>query len=203
LGNGEGPLRLSMKPQSLVFASLLMLARPPADLHAQPSELLSCFEPGSFCSEAPMDTLETYGMNCGRTFRILAGRVGFPPLVNIGPVTIRVLTYGRPSTAPLYVEIRGQREPVVGCTPDLAGALVFIARGFPWQCGGVWESIGPLDLTQVGVPLGSEYHVQLIGFSGSYIQSVAVACVEVVGPGATSPVRPVTWEIVKRIYGTH
>jgi hypothetical protein len=185
---------------TLASAFVVALFLPSAGLLAQPIEMSSCFEPGSFCSEAPMDTIETYGLNCGRNFLISMGRVAFPPLVNVGPVTIRVLTYGRSSTAPLFVEIRGQREPIVGCSPYLAGALVLIAHGFPWQCGGVWESVGPIDLTRSGVPLGTEYHVQVVSFSGWSIQSVAVACVEVIADSIPSPTRLATWDAVKRIY---
>lgn len=165
---------------------------------AQPTELFSCFEPGTFCSEAPFDTLETYDMDCGQTFKIIQGRVAFPPLRNLGPVTIRVRTYGRPATTPLYVEVRGPNRAGLGCTTVLAGSLVLIAYGFPTQCGGVWESIGPIDLTRTGVPMGEEYHVQLEGFREYGGQTVAVSCVEVTR--GTTPVSAVTWGNMKRTY---
>lgn len=183
--------------QLVILAGIMLFRCPPAG--AQPTELSSCFEPGTFCAEAPFDTLETNGMDCGQTFRIIQGRVAFPPLVNVGPVTIRVRTYGYPATTPLYVEVRGPNRGGLGCTTVLAASLVLIAYGFPTQCGGVWESIGPIDLTRNGIPFGTEYHVQLEGFREYGGQTVAVSCIQVVRD-TTSAVAAVSWGGLKRLY---
>src|SRR5262245_35947934 len=159
---------------AVVLAALCNMA------HAQPSELQSCFEDGSYCAESQLDTL---AISCGTVFRQFVGRVAFPPLVNRGPVTIAVRTVRAPGTPfPLYAEVRGHisDEPTT-CTTMLAGSVVFVAQGIVQQCGGVWETVGPIDLTQNGVLLGGIYHVQLVGFYDPTINqgTVAVACVEV------------------------
>lgn len=180
----------------LALATVLGSTRAAADL---PVEMLSCFEEGTYCAEAPFDTLETYGNDCGQTFRVVHGRVAFPPLRNAGPVTIRVRTYSGPATAPLYVIVRGPSRGGLGCTTYLAGSLVLISYGFPTQCGGVWESVGPIDLTRNGVPAGTEYHVQLEGFRGYGGRSSAVACVQVIRDSTTA-VEDISWGNIKRLY---
>ena len=171
---------------------------------AQPTELFNCLEDGSYCSETPLDTLASLGLACGEDFHVFVGRVAFPPLINRGPITIAVKSlsphfYYR---YPLYVEIVGRlpTDPPV-CTTFLAGALVLVTQGLPTQCGGVWESIGPLDLTQSGIPLGSLYHIQVVGFRdlGSGYRSCGLACVTVRAE-PTSAVALAGWGFVKQLY---
>src|SRR5262245_20267224 len=150
---------------------------------AQPTEFASCLEPGTYCSESALDTLELFAQDCGVTFVQFVGRLAFPPLVNRGPVTITVRTTSAVWTPyPLYLEVRGHTpgEPE-SCTTLLAGDVALVAHGIPRQCGGIWETIGPLDLTQSGIPLETIYHVQLIGLRDAEIGygSVGFACLTV------------------------
>lgn len=196
-----------MKPEGSVFvrgwallALGLSLLVPGTATQAQPSEFSSCFEEGSYCSESPLDTLIVD--SCGALFRQFVGRVAFPPLVNRGPVTIRIRTVSIPLTPfPLYVEIRGHTpsEPT-SCTTLLAGDVVLVGQGIVRQCGGTWESVGPLDLTLSGVLPGGLYHVQLVGFVNpdNGYGTVGVACVELSSP--TSLVQTVNWQRVKQLY---
>jgi hypothetical protein len=173
---------------------------------AQPSELSSCLELGSYCAESPLDTLNIFGQYC-TTFVQFVGRLAFPPLVNRGPVTISVLTRASQSTTfPLYVEIRGHTggDPME-CTTLTAGNLVLVAQGLPQQCEGVWETVGPLDLTQNGIPLGTTYHIQLVGFRfsrlGSSYGSTGVSCVRVTSSASNpSAVAAAAWGGVKALY---
>jgi len=74
----------------LAFLSVVL---PSALAVAQPSQLVSCLEEGSYCSESTLDTLLVPdGQDCGVTFYQFTGRVAFPALVNEGPITISVLT---------------------------------------------------------------------------------------------------------------
>lgn len=169
---------------------------------AQPAELSTCLEPGTYCSESPLDTLEAFHLDCGVTFVQFVGRLAFPPLVNRGLVTIAVRTLAVQWTPfPLYVELRGHTagEPQT-CTTLLAGYVALVAQGLPMQCGGVWETVGPLDLTQIGIPLGSIYHVQLIGFQDAEFGygTTGFACLRV--RSETSPVADVPWQRVKLLY---
>ena len=185
-----------------LFAWILVFS--PVTAAGQQSELFrSCLEEGSYCSESPPETLETFGRNCGEIFYQFKGRVAFPPLVSTGtPITIAVKTFATTYTPfPLYVEIRPRTplEDSLDCTTLLAGALVLVAQGSD-QCGGLWESVGPIDLTQRGVALGKKYHVQLVFFedNGSGWQSNGVSCIRV----TSSPDLVVTntWGRVKQLY---
>src|SRR5262245_18501323 len=166
---------------------------------------MSCLEAGSYCSESPVDTIDVFHLGCGMTFVQFAGRLAFHPLVNRGPVTIAVRTVSAQWTPfPLYVELRGRlpSEPQ-SCTTLLAGDIVLVAQGLPMQCGGVWETVGPFDWTEHGVPLGSVYHVQLMGFRSPWVGdegygSTAFACLRV--ESAPSPVAAVSWQRVKFLY---
>src|SRR5262249_28918471 len=150
------------------------------------------------CAESSVDTLT---VSCGTVFRQFVGRVAFPPLVNRGPVTIAVRTVTIQWTPfPLYVEIRLHRpdEPRT-CTTLLAGVVVLVGQGIVRQWGVCWESVGPIDLTQNGVPSGEPYHVQLVGFHQPSPRggTVGVACIEVRSTSPTSSVQPVSWRQVK------
>jgi len=173
----------------------------PACVGAQPTEMSSCLEEGSYCTEAIPDTLNTFGDDCGVTFRVVVGRLAFPSLVNRGPVVISVRTYARPGNLyPLYVEAAQRGVPLPSCTTRLSGNLVMAAEGVPKQCGGVWETVGPLDLTESGIPLGAEYHVQLVGFHDPRTQTgtTGVACVSVSTP--PNNVMRVPWHTVRVLY---
>ena len=183
------------------LVSFVMMVGPKA--HAQPAELYSCMEPGSYCSESALDTLTEFD-HCGMYFYQFTGRLAWPVLVNAGPVTIAVQTKATEFTPyPLYIEIRGPTRPPVECTTQLAGTVVIEAQGFPRQCQGIWDSVGPIDLRQIGIPLGGEYHVQAMSFLDHYSgwRSVGIACIRVTSsPGSPSAVEAVTWGTVKTLF---
>src|SRR2546422_1404728 len=106
------------------------------EVQAQQSELFSCVASGGYCSDTTGDVLAE---GCGQTFYQFTGRVAWPPLVNLGPVTIGVRTLANQGTPyPIYVEIRDHTSiDPQGCTTLLAGALVLVAQGST-QCGGEW-----------------------------------------------------------------
>jgi hypothetical protein len=58
--------------------------------------------------------------------------------------------------------------------------VILVALGSS-QCGGLWESVGPLDLTRIGVPIGGLYHVQLVFFEDHYSgwRSNGFSCIRV------------------------
>ena len=193
---------------TVLFISLFVVMS--GELQAQPSEFSSCLEEGSFCSEAPLDTILTRGpggdFGCGQEFYKIIGRVAFPLLVNQGPVTISVLTLAPSAYAryPLYVEIRPHvpGDPS-NCTTLLAGTLVLEAQGFPTQCGGVWETIGPLDLTQRGIALGATYHIQVVGFRElmTGYHSTGLACIRLTSAvRERAPVALNAWGRIKQLY---
>ena len=180
----------------LVFAHTIVPAAA-----AQSVGFATCFGVGEYCAEAPLDTVDTFGNGCGRTFWGINGRVSFPYLTNQGPITISLLSYSLAATFPVYVEVRNRATQSV-CTTLTAGYLVLVAQGIPSQCGGVWEAVGPIDLTGLGIPLGTDYLVQLVGYRGinPSRSSAAVACVEVRSGATTSVVRDNRWGHVKMLY---
>lgn len=167
-------------------------------------ELFSTFAPGSYCSEAPLSilTLEP-AMSCGFEFYQIEGRLAFPPLVNHGAVRVEALTMS-PDTRtrfPLFFSVLSRAgSENLGCTTVLGAPLLFVAQGIPAQCGGVWESVGRIDLTRLGVPLGAPYHVQLEGFRGGGGGATAVAAVRVTTEPATEPIRGAAWAHIKQLY---
>jgi hypothetical protein len=100
---------------------------------------------------------------------------------------------------PLFVEIVYRGPTAINtCTTFLAGALVMVANGFPVQCGGVWERVGPIDLAQSGIPLGSFYHIQVVAFVGSGVLS----CLTVTSTGQVeTTITESTWSAIKQLYG--
>ena len=186
----------------LLFAlSAARGAAQPADL---PTGFFTCLDDSNFCVDSPLDTMDLGPYACGETFYRFAGRMAFPVLRNVGPVTISLKTIGYSPEAkrfPLYVEIRyrdPQVEPLV-CTQFLAGGLVMIADGLPVHCGGVWESV-TVDPTQVGVPFNSAYHIQITGLKWWRVpDSPGLACVRVTAD-TTTAIHARTWSFVKKLY---
>ena len=128
---------------------------------AEESDLADCF--GATSTACAYDTSFVVDESCGKTFWYFRGCISWPPLVNIGPVTISVSTraFRRDTLLPMAVEIRRQflNDPPDACPQtNLSGSGVILARGID-QCGGGEESIGPLDLTRLGIPLGDRYYV--------------------------------------------
>jgi hypothetical protein len=80
-----------------------------------------------------------------------------------------------------------------------------VAQGL-YQCGGIWESVGPIDLsTNFGIPLGTRYLVQAVGLldAFSYWGSTGLACIRVTTETTTDvpSESPTSWGRVKLLYG--
>jgi hypothetical protein len=107
---------------------------------------------------------------------------------------------------PLYVEVCPRITPsdTTECLTERAGHVALVAQGGP-RCGGVWESVGPLDLAAYGIQPGENYHVQCEFFNnlpgpwpGYEPHSVGLACIRVTAH--PTAVAPVDWTVVKRLY---
>jgi len=118
------------------------------------------------------------------------------------PITIALETYDGSSfgnVLPLYVEIKGYADSL-GCTPEGAGQVIFITRSLD-TCGGVWESVGPVEITRF-TPLGSFYRIQ-VAFLQAYpphwdIRSPALRCIRVtVAPDA---IASTSWSNLKILF---
>ncbi len=176
----------------------------------EPTELYDCVDdadgPG-FCTGDSTVVLVDEG--CGATFNRYHGRIAWPVLRNVGPVTISVKTrYVRFSTTqlPLYIEVRGHIEPVepIDCTTGLSGHLILVSQGGP-ECDGAWESVGPISLVPFGVPLGALYTVQAVFFEALPddhgeipFHSIGFSCIRVTSH--PSPIALTTWSRVKVLF---
>ena len=189
-----------MKSTPWLYAILASFAAAPST--AQQTELHSSFEEGTYCSESPPDTLDAVGLDCGVTFYQFTGRVSWPPLTNAGPITISVHTLDTPFTPfPLYIELRS--ADLQDCTTLTAGTVVLVANSLR-HCGGVRETIGPIDLMQTnGLTVGEEYIVQLVFLrdNASLWGSVGIARIDVTRSTTSSVTTTTgTWGLVKALY---
>ena len=177
----------------------------------EPTGLFDCVDdadgPG-FCTRDSMPVLVDEG--CGATFNRYHGRIAWPVLRNVGPVTIsvkarvkRVPEEGQTQYLPLYVEVVGRTftNDDYRCRP-LGGIVILVAQGGP-ECGGTWESVGPISLVRFGVPLGALYHIQMTFFeslpppAGQFC-TLGFSCLRVMPePDA---VVAVNWGNVKALY---
>ncbi len=191
----------------LVRLAILLPALSVATAWAQqdlPTELNDCTGPGAdFCFD---DTPALIDSGCGARFEGYAGRISWPVLRNVGPVTIAVQTlFTREGQTlfPLYVEVRNRTSPLdlLDCNTTLGGVVVLVAEGAD-QCGGTWESVGPIDLRRYGTPLGAPYSVQCVFFrttpTGVTPRSVGFSCIRVTS--APTLVTAIDWGIVKSLY---
>ena len=184
---------------------LLALA---ATAHAQsdiPTELEDCVGPGAdFCFSGTSALIDS---GCGARFEGFVGRIAWPALLNVGPVTIAVQTrntsFEGQTWFPLYVEVRGRGYPSEGreCNTGLGGDLVLVARG-GLSCGGTWESVGPIDLRPYGIFLGTIYSVQCVFFrtvpDGLGARTVGFSCIRVTS--TPEALGALTWTAAKRLY---
>jgi hypothetical protein len=184
-------------------------ARP---VQAQPTELYDCVGEGAdFCFDSTGVFVDE---SCGALFYRYRGNISWPALKNVGPVTISVLTRNLPypwqTHFPLYVEVRGRTNVLDGtdCRTGLGGDLILVAQGGQ-QCGGTWESIGPIELREYGVPDGANYSVQLVFFEavpypddpirrGLESKSIGFSCIRVTSHPEIA--RILGWSAVKRLY---
>jgi hypothetical protein len=191
----------------VLFAIALMTVALCSAAAAQQTELEDCVGPGAdFCFDSTGVFVDE---GCGVTFYRYRGTIAWPAILNVGPVTISVLTrdlrFGY-TDIPLYVEVRGRANPGddTDCRTHFSGQLVLVAQG-GMQCGGTWESIGPLDLRPHGVPLGAYYNLQLVFFEAvpgqipdATSHSIGFACIRVTSH--PSGVEALSWGNVKRLY---
>ena len=90
---------------------------------------------------------------CGATFNRYHAKIAWPVLRNVGPVTISVKTHYVPlgnTQLPLYIEVTRRTETDKECRTGRSGRLILVAQGGP-ECGGAWESAGPISLVRFGV----------------------------------------------------
>jgi hypothetical protein len=136
---------------------------------------------------------------CGETFHYYRGRISWL-LRAVGPITVSVKTRIGPfSVFPLYVEIARALTPE--CIDDGIGYVVLVAEG-SIECGGVWQTVGPLDITR-WTPLGSLYRIQVVALDGNPVpnaRSVGLACVRVTTTPTTSAVQASSWTRVRNLY---
>jgi hypothetical protein len=174
----------------------------------EPTGLYDCVDdadgPG-FCTRDSTPVLVDAG--CGATFNRYHGRISWPVLRNVGPVTISVKTRVRrfPETQtqylPLYLEVVGRTftNDDYRCRP-LGGIVILVAQGGP-DCGGAWESVGPISLVRFGVPLGALYHIQTAFFESrppANFCTIGFSCLRVTPE--PNGVATVDWGIVKSLY---
>jgi hypothetical protein len=171
---------------------------------AAETQLEDCLETSTrVCSDSPRLLVED---ECGPASYRYVGRISWPPLRSVGPVTIGVQTRADPFTLiPLYVEVRGLSSfsDTTACRTGLGAELVLEIPGGA-SCGGTWTTIGPVDLRPHGVSLGELYLLQLMFFqtvpfpTGQRGYSPGVSCVRV----TTSPavITASTWTSMKLIH---
>ena len=181
---------------------LLLLALGAVGVRAQePTELYDCVDDTDgpdFCAVDSTAVLVDEG--CGATFNRYHGVITWPALRNTGPVTISVLTrtflFGT-TYLPLYIEVG---EGIPGCRALPSAPVALIAQGGQ-LCGGLWESVGPVDLREYGIHLGDLYTIQAVfleSLPGTVTShSIGFSCIRVSHPLA---VAPATWSTIKVLF---
>jgi hypothetical protein len=171
----------------------------------QPTEMYDCLGPSSTAC------FDTAGIlvkeSCGSQYYVHRGVVSWPSLLNVGPVTISVNTYLDPqwSQFPVYIEVYAALPDT--CDTVSWGFLVLTARGSD-QCGGMWESIGPLDLTRLFIPIGMHYRIRAISYVlfwpappyPSRWMSSGLSCIRVTSEAVQQPVSQLPWGHLKQLY---
>ena len=181
----------------LALIALVLTTGFPHEAGAQATDLYTCLERGGlipYCAEARTGGLTN--LDCDRNYAFYRGRIAWYPLRCVGPITIEINAAAHLSNRyPLYIEI-----VPLGSSPCLdPGYVVMIARG-GFGCD-PWESIGPLDITQI-VPLGSSYAVQVVFFNSrdGILESPGLDCIRVTAYPVPSALNLVTWARVKKLY---
>ena len=147
---------------------------------------------------------------CGAVFNRYHGLIAWPVLRYVGPVTIavktRVLVHATTTTLfPLYIEVTPRDPPHLTCPSGMPGGgfVVLAALGGP-ECGGTWESVGPLDLRPYGIVVGEQYSIRavfmetLLDRFGQIFHSVGFSCIRVTSH--PTAVASTAWSNVKQLY---
>ena len=171
---------------------------PPA--FAQDTELHSCLPDSNACSEMEAISISD---GCGDTFYLYHGRLSWPALRAVGPITVSVQTYRHQDTYfPLYVEFQpGAILP--GCTTTDSGGLLLLETRGSAQCAGLWTSVGPIDIINLfGITPGSLYRIRVGFLQGPpdwFSTAPALHCIQVT-TAAPSPVVQRSWGHIKAVY---
>lgn len=175
------------------FASQAVATDNAVDLH-------DCVDSPQYCNLSPVVVFED---GCDQ-FHRFRGRISWPPLQYVAPVSISVKTRADYFTSiPLYVEVRKVPPDRIECSTTQSARLVLSALGGA-SCGGTWETIGPLDLSPYGIHEGDSYVVRLVFFEsvpndfGQTYHSPWFSCIDVVP--STSAVTNAGWGHVKALY---
>lgn len=196
--------------RKLAFITLLLVA---VSVAAQePTELYDCVDDADGPDFCTSDSTVTFlDASCDATFNRYRGRIAWPVLRNVGPVTISVKTRAVYRTIPslllpLYIEVTARTLPgdQETCRTGLTGRLILVAHGTR-ECGGTWESLGPVRLEALGVPLGALYTLQAVFFESapnengySSFHTIGFSCIRVTShPTALAPA---TWSAIKVLY---
>ncbi len=162
------------------------------------AEITWHLQSGVFCAES---TIENVGTSCGEVFCFARGRVSSPVLIGGDSLTVAIKTW-MPDFSyaqPVYVELVATDS----CsTRGLLPRYLLIAPHGTEACGGVWQSIGPVDLRWYLYP-GERYTIQLTFIDTDpppFGRSTAVSSLQVTTDSVVSGVWPSTWGDVKRLY---
>ena len=185
----------------LLSSVTLVITAAPA--FAQEAELEHCLRDGGFCSETPAAVVDS---SCGQVFYAHRGRLTWAPLRNDGPITIAVQTRRKNNLTvfPLYVELVAFLD-TLECETKAPISVILVAQG-TGQCEGIWESLGPIDLTRHSIPLGTTYRVQVEFFTsvpddhGVFRSSVGLSCIRVTSHRDTTAVTRSSWSLLKSLY---
>ncbi len=141
--------------------------------------------------------------SCGDTFYLYHGRLSWPALRAIGPITVSVQTYRAvDANFPLYIQLL----PVASteCATGGGGPLILETRGSA-QCGGLWQSVGPIDIINLfGITPGGLYRIRVSFLQGLALPywvttAPALGCIHVTA-SAPSGIVGRKWGDVKALY---
>jgi hypothetical protein len=166
---------------------------------AQPFTYRDCVDDGSL-GDACSDVSVGDRMACGGQYESFRGRLAWPPLRFVAPITIEIHSVaGSGARFPLYLEllVLEGRDPTLGYCDGPGQVLASIAGRE--DCGS--DVFGPFDLTSFGVGLNETYAVRVhfLGDVRARIQSPFFRCIRV-EPVAGSPVAATNWGRMKRLY---
>ena len=167
---------------------------------AQDTELHSCLPDSNTCSELEAIPIPD---GCGDTFYLYHGRISWPALRAVGPITVSVQTYRHQDTYfPLYVEFQSNATSTV-CNTSASGGHVLLETRGSAQCGGLWTSVGPIDIINLfGITPGSLYRIRVGFLQGPpdwFSNAPALHCIQVTSE-APSPVAQRSWGNFKALY---
>lgn len=186
----------------VIALGLALLAAPAANAQYEdwPTELHDCFgDSVGICG----DSVGTFlGESCGEAFYRYGGKIVWPLLRYVRPIVISVTAKWMDlrTVYPIFILVAPAVPPATDrCGPQWTGDLILQAQGAR-QCGGVTQSIGPLDLTAIfpQIQPGTPYSIQAVFFQtpeGRY--SDGMSCIDVT---TTTAISPLSWTRVKHIY---